>query len=106
MIHKKIINFFIQEDGTHDELMAKKGVYFQLVISQQGEEDKIKSTNKRQLKKYTSVDDLKPNYMNDDNGNGDFARGENWILEEENNLAANINPIEISPFGRSSLRRT
>ena len=92
----KLINYKLfmrlQEDGTHEKLMAKEGIYYQLVVSQQG-----------------GVPDSKTDKYDDDS---DFESDEeesvekakSWIPEDKEDILEKVSLAGSHPFGRNSIR--
>jgi len=77
--------------------MAKEGVYYQLVVSQQGGDEKKKA-------KLTSLDDDEPapDYEEDE----ELTKGEKWVSEEKEDLAETVSLAGAHPLGRgSSIRK-
>ena len=81
-----MISFFLQEEGTHSDLMVKQGAYYQLVVSQGGAE-------KEDPKKAKA---------------GAVEKAEEWLHEDDEfALPEALNQSNPSPFGRtSSIRRS
>lgn len=83
----------IQEDGTHDKLMAKRGIYYQLVVSQQGGE---------QDSKRSSFDDNSES--EDDEVN--TAKAKSWIPDEKEEAMDAISLAGSHPLGRNNSIRS
>ena len=59
----------IAETGKHDELLAKRGRYFELVEAQKGKEEEEKETSS-EPNSSSAVPSRKSSYITDANGNG------------------------------------
>ena len=83
----------IAEFGTHEELMQQKGIYFNLVQTQQS--NTIKKKNKNKIEKKQKIDDF------DDDLDSDSVESINESDEEEDDEEQS-QKIEILPEDSAS----
>ena len=87
-----------QEDGTHDELIAKEGVYYQLVVSQGTEPHK----QQQQQKKIEKLTDLTEEDGEQDDKDKMQQKADIWMPDvDEYPLPGALVQSTPTPFGRT-----
>ncbi|XP_046633239.1 ATP-dependent translocase ABCB1-like isoform X2 [Daphnia pulicaria] len=82
----------VQEDGTHDKLMALNGIYYQLVIAQQGGESDSKS----------SIDD-ESDFEDEEEK---IEKAKSWIPDEKDEMMDAVSLAGSHPLGRHNSVRS
>ena len=82
----------VQEDGTHENLMADRGIYYQLVVSQQGGEPEEKKA---------TLDDESESESDEE----DVTKAKGWIPDDKEDILETASLAGSHPLGRQSIRR-